>query len=125
MASGTVDVEVGVPVGGVGGAVTAFSLGIVSAEGLGEVTVIVTSWGEMGTGKIGEMVLGSFRGLVVLGADSFLSKPFCPFESGADAKSQGRGTMAAGIIQVAAQTTPWPLSWAVIVLNSKSINCEM
>jgi len=40
-------------------------------------------------------------------------------------KSQGRGTSAAGIIHVEAQTTPFPLSCLLIMLNSKSMNCEI
>ena|ERR1700727_1410122 len=62
---------------------------------------------------------------------------------GGGAKSQGRGTIAAGMIlvkelhqpklitftrktdHVAAHTTPWPLFWPWIALNSKSINWPM
>jgi len=40
-------------------------------------------------------------------------------------KSQGRGTSAAGIIHVAAHTTPCPWSCLLMALNSKSMNCEM
>jgi len=48
-----------------------------------------------------------------------------PWSGGGSGKSQARGTMAAGITQVEAHTTPLPLSAPLIAPHSKSKNCEM
>jgi len=63
-------------------------------------------------------------------ADPGLSSGLAPSWEGAATgsggwKSQGRGTRAAGIIHVAAQTTPYPRFCFLMVLNSKSTNWAM
>jgi hypothetical protein len=63
---------------------------------------------------------GAYTGIVDIGCSTAGGAG-----GGGSAKSHALGTIAAGMIHVAAHTTPWPWSALLIVFHSKSMYCEI